>query len=170
MVFQKLEDALAKERRRADAASGALVYANQALVDESTQLNALQPLVDGIIDANAMLAKVKANDFAGALSIYSTAQQKLQAALSRSQRSEVPAEFGMLAGFLKQTLEALSQAVTAVQTHNIAALNKANSDLSNLGQQAGTLKALFDTVDARNAALFKPLENGYHTSLQQARG
>jgi hypothetical protein len=76
----------------------------------------------------------------------------------------------MLAGFLKQTLEALSQAVTAVQTHNIAALNKANSDLSNLGQQAGTLKALFDTVDARNAALFKPLENGYHTSLQQARG
>lgn len=164
------QDALAKERKRTEAASAALVYANQALVDASVQLNALQPLMAGIMDANSMLAKVKANDFAGALAHYSSAQQKLQTALNRSQRSEVPAEYGMMAGFLKQTLEALDQAVTAVQSRNIAALNKANADLNNLSQQAGTLKALFDTVDARNAALFKPLENGYHTSLQQARG
>lgn len=163
------QDALGKERRLTEAAGGALVYANQALVDASVQLNALQPLMDGIMDGNSMLAKAKANDLAGALAVYATAQQKLQTALNRSQRSEVPAEFGMMASFLKQTLEALNLAVKALQTHDVAALNKANNDLSNLGQQAATLKALFDTVDARNAALFKPLEDGYHSSLQQAR-
>jgi hypothetical protein len=56
-----------------------------------------------------------------------------------------------------------------LQNHDAAALSKAQADLAALGEQADRLKALFGQVDARNAAMFKPLEDGYHASLQQAR-